>query len=150
MAKQRVTPGGTIDTVTPAELGEAIANAFSYQAVEEYDRHKGVVLLDANGAGHSIIGIKVPSHYDYFFERVAIGGGAQAANALILMCENEISDVQLLEVIQLGGAGYYSDSFSNDIHVPAGSVVKLGITGGPANGQVTYNMQVRIEKHRNN
>lgn len=145
-----MVPGGELDIATPTEVGLIIARALEEQRVVRYERKKGVIQLDANGNGVTappVHVLDVPSQYDWSLERVAIGGGTLAANALVSIYENQAVDTDLLEVIQLGAAGKYSDSFSNCAYITANSILIIGVSGGPANGQVTFNLQIRLAKH---
>jgi hypothetical protein len=140
--KQKIAHGALIDTVTPAELGAALRG--SQDRSEDYQRHrkKGIIQLDANGAGKDAI--HVSRQYNWRMERVTIGG-AGAVNALLVLFESDsTSDADMLEVIQVGTAGRYSDSFSNNIWVPAGNRLILQATGGVPSGQITFNFQVRL------
>ena len=149
--RQRVVPGGEIDVATPAEIATLIARAFESQFVEEYERKKGVIALDASGNGQTgpAHGLVVSAQYDWLCERVTLGGGANAASALITFAENQAgTDTDMLEVVQLGTAGRYSDSFKNGMYVTANSVLVITVAGGPANGAVTFNLQIRLKRHR--
>lgn len=148
MARQKIVHGAEIDTVTPQELAEVIAKAFEEKRPEQYHRIRGIVNLDANGNGQNRPpdeSINVPPQYDLLLERVVIGG-VGAVNSVVCLYENQVQDTDLLEVIQMGAAGRYSDSFSNNLYIPANSQLFVVVTGGVANGQVTYNLQGRLVK----
>jgi hypothetical protein len=113
--------------------------------VGSFHRHRGAIQLSAAGAGSDTA--DVPNQHDWIMERVAIAG-AGAINALVQIFENDTSPSNLLEVIQMGAAGLYSDSFDNRVHVPSLSVVVFSVTGGAANGPVAYNYQIKLERHR--
>lgn len=148
--RQRVVHGATLDIATPSEVA-SIVDALTANVQENYTRRKGVVALNASGNGQaSDEDLVVSAQYDWLCQRVTLGGGPLAANALVSFYENDAgSDANLLEVVQLGTAGKYSDSFSNEMYVPANSKLIIAVTGGPAtDGQVTYNIQIRYIKHR--
>lgn len=148
--RQQVRPGGTLDIATPREIGEIIAGAFSAQMVDEYERKKGTIALDATGVGVTspAHGLAVSAQYDWLLERVTLGGGANAAGAIVKFYENGASDTDMLEVVQLGAVGLYSDSFANRLYVTANSVLLIAVSQGPANGQVTFNLQIALKRHR--
>jgi hypothetical protein len=146
MARFDLRPGATIETVTPDELDTAITVALDARAVEDYTRRKDIITLDGNGAGSTVE--LVSPQYDWRIERVTLGG-AGAAGALVQIYENQQNPMDLLEVIQLGTAGIYSDGFDNSLYVPAAAQIVIAVTGGVANRQVTYNLQIR-QLHRRN
>lgn len=136
MAKQRVIAGGTIDVATSEEI-EALVKALTAKRADEYRREKGVIGLNASGVGVDR-SIKASSRYDWWIDRVTLTG----ANATFSIFENdELSLTNLLFVAQLGTAGLYSDGASNSIYIPANTQLVIAVTGGPANGQGTYNIQ---------
>lgn len=144
MARQRISHGSEINTATPEEVAAIVATAMDRKQVTEYRRLKGIINLDASGNGQSRPAEnKIPSQFDILLERVTIGG-AGAVSALVVVYENQVQDSDLLEVIQLGTVGKYSDSFSNRIYVTANSAIILAVTGGVPNLQVTYNLQGRL------
>ena len=148
--KQRVTHGAELDVATPQEIAQIFAAAFSGQKPEEYRRFKGVVNLDATGAGRNdpaSLTIDAPAQYDLELQRVTIGGPGAAA-ALVCLYENSnVSDADMLEAIVVGANGKYSDSFSNNIIIGSNSVILIVVTGGVANSQITFNLQGRLIKH---
>lgn len=149
MSRQRMMHGAEIETATPSEVAEIVA-AFAREPAVEYKRFRGVINLNAAGAGQNSVPddpIYAPPQYDLLLERVAIGGSG-AAGAVVELYENDIqSDANLLEVISVAAVpGKYSDSFSNNIYVPANSAVFILVGGGVANLQVTYNIQGRLIK----
>lgn len=142
--RQKISHGAEIDAATPAEVAAIIAGVFDRKAPTEYRRLKGIINLNAAGAGSTAAAdLLVPSQYDLLLERVAFGGNG-GANALVGVYENQASDTDLLEIVQMGAIGKYSDSFSNCIYLTANSSVLIAVTGGVANLQVTYNMQGRL------
>jgi hypothetical protein len=146
--KQIIRHNATIDSATPQEIAEILASQKQETSVDTYSRIKGTIALNANGAGQSNnADLNVSSQYDWSMERITIGG-AGAVNALVAVYENQAQPTDMLEVIQLGTAGLYSDSFSNNIYVPANTQVILTVTGGVASGQVTFNIQIRQIKHQ--
>ena|SRR5487761_130339 len=134
--------GATIDATTTAETAAIIAAAFEHQNADEYWREKGAILLDGTGAGNTLL--KVSSQYDWLLERVTLTG----VNALVSIYENQVAGADLLEVVQIGAVGLYSDSFSNILWVPANSQVVISVSGGPSNGQMTFNLQIKLKPHR--
>lgn len=144
-------PGGTIDAATSTEIGEAVARALTLQNVTEYQRYKGTVPLNAAGSGQidETQAPRVSAQYDLILQRVTIGGGAGlAGGALVLFYENSsASEADLLEVIQLGAGGRYSDSFANTLYLPANSKLIIAVSGGPALGVVSYNLQGEVQRH---
>lgn len=140
--RQRIVHGGTIEAATHDEIGQAVARAFELSAVEDYERKKGVIALDGTGAG--VATLAVSAQYDWLMERVTLTG----ANALVQIFENSQQGTDLLEVVQLGAAGLYSDSFANRLYVTANSQVVVAASGGPANGQVTFNFQIKLRQHQ--
>lgn len=143
--RQRISHGADIDTATPAEVAGIVAAAFERKRPSEYHRSKGIINLTAAGAGTTQgQDVIVPPQYDMLLERVTIGGGG-APSALICIYENhDSSDADLLEVIQMGTVGKYSDSFSNCVYITAHSAIRITVTGGVANLQITYNLQARL------
>jgi hypothetical protein len=125
-------------------MAALLAGVFDRQKLTDYRRFKGVINLNAAGAGQNdtFNPILVPSQYDLLLERVTIGGNG-AASALVVLYENQVADTDMLEVIGMGTVGKYSDSFSNRIYVTANSNVLIAVTGGTPNLQVTYNLQGR-------
>lgn len=150
MARQRISHGSEIDAATPREVAQIIAQAFPRERAAEYRRFKGVVNLSAAGAGQNQVPddtIYAPPQYDLVLERVTLGGSG-AVGAVVALYENQISDVDLLEIIgPIPATGKYSDSFSNNIYVPSNSAVFVVVTTGVAGLQVTYNLQGRLIKH---
>lgn len=142
--RQVIKPGHPVEFVTPSEV-EAMLSEHMQRNVGSYHRHRGAIQLNAAGAGTDTI--DVPNQHDWIMERIAISG-AGAVNAIVQIFENDTSPTNLLEAIQLGTAGLYSDSFDNRLHVPSLSVVVFSVTGGVANGPVAYNYQVKLERHR--
>lgn len=148
--KQKIVPGQTLDIATTSEVGEAVARALTLQNVTEYQRYKGSILLNAAGIGQvdETQAVRASAQYDLILTRVAIGGGGVAAGALVLFYENSsASEADLLEVIQLGAGGRYSDSFANQLYLPANSKLIIAVSGGPANGVVSYNLQGEVQRH---
>lgn len=139
--RQMIAHGGFIDAVTPTELATALARGQDRQDDVSWRIFKGAVILDATGAGTTAE--KTPRMYDVILERITITG---AVNGLIGIYENQVNGADLREIISLGTAGMYSDSFSNRIYIPAGSSIVLSCSGGPVNGQFTYNMQAKLIK----
>ena len=134
--KQLIRPGGTIDALTQDELVKLIPR----ERDVSYWRTKGAFALNAAGGGQD--SIDVSSEYDFFMERVCIGG-AGAVNALAVIYADGTQASDMIEVVQLGAAGLYSDSFSNCAYVSANSQIIIVVTGGVANGNVQYNYQIR-------
>lgn len=142
--KQRIAHGATIDAATPEEVAAIFSRVRDQRDDVDYHREKGIINLDAAGKG--VRAVHVSRQYNWRMERVAIGGPG-AVNALVTINESDSgSDADMLEVIQLGTAGRYSDSFSNSLWVPAGQRIWLVVTGGAASGQVMFNFQVRLHK----
>jgi hypothetical protein len=142
--RQIIKPGHPVEFATPSEV-ESIVSEHIQRNVGAFHRHRGAIQLNAAGAGSDII--DVPPQHDWIMERIAIAG-AGAVSALVQIFENDQSPSNLLEVIQMGTAGLYSDSFDNRIHVPSLSVVVFTVTLGVANGPVAYNYQIKLERHR--
>lgn len=142
--RQRIAHGADIEAATPKEIADIIAAAFDRKAPSEYRRLKGIVNLNASGAGQTAVAdLLVPSQYDLLLERIALGGNG-AANALVVIYENQAQDTDLLEVVQLGTVGKYSDSFSNCVYLTANSSILIVVSGGVANLQIAYNLQGRL------
>lgn len=136
--KQRIAHGAEIDAVTPDELREELAHLHHHDL---WHVEKGVIDLSA-GVGNKPI--KVSGEYDWLMKRATIGG-AGAVNALVLISENDSgSDADLLEVIQVGASGRYSDAFSNDLWIPAKTKLIVSVSNGAA-GQVTFNFRVKLQ-----
>lgn len=140
--KQQIKPGATLDIPTTQEMAVMIAGAFDSQRGDTYRRLKGSIQLDGTGAGTDSINVKAPRLYDIILERVSCTG----VNALFQFFENQNNPSDLLEVVQVGAAGLYSDAFSNCIFLPAGSALVVQVTGGPASGSATYNIQAKLIK----
>lgn len=150
--------GAEIETATPADVARIVAEQFDARTVHDYTRRKNNIQLDANGAALQFPGgsggsgssqyagycgnEKVSSEFAWRCERVTIAGNG-AANALVQLYENQISPLDLLEVIQVGATGVYSDAFSNTLYVPANSQLIIAVSGGVANENVSYNLQIR-------
>lgn len=138
MAKQRVVAGGEIDAVTSDEIA-ALIRALVEDQSDRYAREHGAVPLSAGGGGTDRH-VQISPSYDVCFDSVTIGGGASAANALVLFYANdENSDTNLVGVVQLGAAGRYSDT-KPVMYLPANTRLVTVVSGGPANGQVTFNL----------
>jgi hypothetical protein len=138
-----------VDLNDPKGFALMFAKVMEEITNQRYFRRKGAITLNASGAGYT--SINVQGQYDWILERVTISG-AGAANALVTLYENEATaggadPADTLEVIQLGSVGIYSDAFKNCIFVPSNSHLVIGVTGGVASEQVTYNLQVRMVKH---
>jgi len=149
--RQTISHGASIDTATPQEVAAIIAGVLDRKQVTEYRRIKGIVNLNAAGAGNSAdtstsgADLIVPGQYDLLLERVAFGGNGLVAATTIGVYENDAtSDTNLLEWIVVGASLKYSDSFSNRIYVTANSSVLIVVASGTANLQVTYNLQGRL------
>lgn len=141
--RQRIAHGATIDTATPDEVAALIAGAFDRRDDYDFKREPGTVNLDANGNGTKTL--HLTRQYAWLCERVALTTQPAAA-ALIALYHNQVQGSDLAEVVQLGAAGMYSDSFSNRLYVPAGSQLVIAVTGGAANGQATFSIQIRLIK----
>jgi hypothetical protein len=137
--KQRISHGATVDATTPDEVARIIAAAFDTRQDYDYHREVGAINLDGTGAGSQAR--HLTRQYAWLCERIAVTAGA---NALITLYHNQQQGTDLVEVIQLGAAGMYSDSFANNLYVPAGSRLLIVCSGGAANGQMTYNIQARL------
>lgn len=142
--RQIIKPGHPVDFATPSEVESMLSEHMS-RNVGAFHRHRGAIQLNAAGAGSDTV--DVPGQHDWIMERICIAG-AGAVNALVQIFENDSSPTNLLEVVQVGAAGLYSDSFDNRLHVPSLSVVVFTVTSGIANGPVAYNYQVKLERHR--
>lgn len=138
----KIRHGAEVDIPTQREIAQIIATAFDRQQSETYRRMKGSINLDGTGAGVERVRVNT-QQYDALLERVTLTSGP---NALFQFYENAQQGSDLLEVVQLGAAGLYSDSFSNNIYIPAGSQLFIAVTGGAANGQATYNLQIKLIK----
>lgn len=138
--------GSEIEAATPGEVAAIIASAFDTRSSVDYRRPKGLVSLDGSGNGAATVE-KVSSQYDWVCERLTLAGNG-AAGALVQFFENSASDLDLLEVVQIGAAGLYSDSYSNSLYLPANSQLVIQVTGGTPNGQVSYNLQLRQLQRR--
>jgi hypothetical protein len=139
-----------IDTSDPKGFAVMFAKVMEEITNERYFRRKGAISLNVSGAGYA--SINVQGQYDWRLERITLAG-AGAPSALVTLYENEstpgVSDPSdTLEVIQLGTVGLYSDAFDNTLLVPSNSHLIIAVTGGVASLQVTYNLQVRMVKHR--
>lgn len=141
MAVQTIRHGGKISAATPEEVSNIFARERAERVTQAYHREKGIVQLDATGAGSK--SIDVSAQYDWIMERVTVSTNP-AAGALIGIYENQIQNSDLLEIIQLGTAGLYSDGFDNRLWVPANSVLVVSVTSGAANGQAAYNWQIKL------
>lgn len=138
--KQRISHGATIDTATPEEVAKIVAGQFNANRSREYTRIKNTFALDASGNGvHTLH--KVPAEWDWLCERITITTGAAA---LVTFFENAQNPSDMLEVIGLGSTGLYSDSFDNTLYIPANSQLVMVCAGGGANGQLAYNLQIRL------
>jgi hypothetical protein len=153
--KFALKPGAEIETTTPQETAELISKALDRRSIVNYTRRKNIITLNASGNSPTNVtqasggGVeKVSSGYYWRVERLTIGGPG-AVNAIVELYENQISDVDLLEVVGLGSAGKYSDAFDNSLYIPANSQILIVVTGGVPNSQVTYNMQIREEPWTN-
>lgn len=142
--KQEIRHGATLETATPAEVARIVAAELDTRQVTDYTRRKDIITLDGTGAGQAKL--NVSSQYDWRLERITIAG-AGAVSALVEFYENQIAPLDLLEVVQLGATGLYSDSFDNTLYLPANSQLFVAVTGGVASLQVTYNLQIR-QLHR--
>lgn len=142
--RQIIKPGHPVEFCTPSEV-EAMLSEHMQRNVGAFHRHRGAMQLNAAGAGSD--SEDVPGQHDWIMERITVAG-AGAVSALIQIFENDTSPTNLLEVIQMGTAGLYSDSFDNRIHVPSLSAVVFTVTAGVANGPVAYNYQIKLERHR--
>lgn len=141
--RQRIAHGNAIDAATPGEIADIIAAAFDRQTDYDYHREPGTVNLDANGDGS--VTKHLTRQYAWLCERIAVTTQPAAA-AIVALYHNQVQGSDLAEVISLGAAGMYSDSFSNRLYVPAGSHLVITCTGGTANGQLTYSIQTRLIK----
>ena len=110
---------------------------------EEYLRRKGIITLDATGAGVSTI--QVPQGFDWILQRVTLSAAA-AGN--VSLYENTQAPSELLETVTLPANFTYSDGFNNNIYVPGGSSLLVVFTGGGANAQGTYNIQIQQLKRK--
>lgn len=139
--KQRIVPGQMVDILTLDELKGYFEEAgASRKQARQFRRVNGTMQVSTAGAAQATE--DVSPQYDWSIERVTISGPG-AVNALVQFYQDEIAPSMMLEVVQVGAAGLYSDSFSNCLHVPANSVLYVAVTGGVANGAVAYNLQVR-------
>lgn len=146
MARHKIAHGATIETATPTEVAEIIAAQLDARDVVDYTRRKGIIKLSATGTG--LAGEQTSPQYDWRCERVTIGGPG-AVNALVQFFENQsTSTADLLEVIQVGAAGLYSDGFSNNLYVPANSTLLIVVTGGVAGLDLSYNVQIKQLRRR--
>lgn len=142
--RQQIKHGAMIDAATPDEVAEAF-RTFLRDNVrkdrEEYRIEKGAVLLDGGGNGQ--LTFRAPRSYNWFAERITATGGASTTVTFYENTAGQGSDLR--ENITLDTNGRYSDSFSNDLFIPAGStlfVVFAGAAGAGLNG--TVNMQIRM------
>lgn len=144
MAEQRIVHGLTLDVATPAEVAAIVSRELDKRTGDDYTRRPGVVQLNAAGFGNA--SEDVSPRYNWVCERITIGGNG-APNALVQLFENDSnSTANLLEVVQVGVGGLYSDGFSNNIWVPANSQLVIAVSGGVAGGQVTYRLQIKRVK----
>jgi len=139
--EQTIRHGATVNTATPTEVAQIIAAALQRRTDLTYHQEKGTIALNASGAG--TISLRTPRLYGWLMQRVAIYANPAAA-ALILIYENDPTPADLREVIQLGTAGLYSDSFDNVMYIPPGSAVTFVVTAGGASGQLSYNLQIQL------
>jgi len=139
--QQTIRHNSTVDAATPREVAEIIAAAFQRREDLSYHQEKGSISLNASGAG--TFALRTGRLYGWLMQRVAITANPAAA-ALILMYENDPAPSDLREVIQLGTAGLYSDSFDNVLYIPPGSAVTFVVSSGAANGQLSYNLQIQL------
>lgn len=137
--RTRIVPGAEVDVPTTAEVGQLIVQAFEAQRQEMYRREKSSIVLDGTGAGTTIF--KLTRLYDWVCERVTISAGAGGA---VEFYENQVADTDLLEDITLNARGRYSDSFSNNLFIPAGSQLFVVFAGAGNNGLASVNLQVRL------
>lgn len=151
MAKQMVKHGAVLDTVTTAEMEAAIKRGLDEVRSNEYRKWKGIIKLDATGAGTTEgqdIDMFIPQQYDASLERLTIGG-AGAVNALVTLYENDAtSDVNMIEVAQLGTAGKYSGGITNRAYVPSLNRMIIVVVGGVASGQVAFSIQGKLVPNR--
>jgi hypothetical protein len=142
--RQRIAHGAELDIATPAEIAAIFANQKRDDDIEYYTRFRSTFL---NGSGTTTDSVKVPSQYDWLLERISVAGPG-AVNALVGVYENEVVNSTLLEIIQLGSAGFYTDSFSNNLYVPANSQIVFAVVTGVAGQQISYNYQIKMIKHQ--
>lgn len=139
--RQRISHGATIDAATPDEVARLIAAAFDTQRDYDYHREMGAINLDASGNGSA--SLYMTRQYAWLMDRVALTAGGPA---LIGFYNHQQQGSDLIEIVQLGSAGMYSDGFSRGAYLPAGNKLLIVCTGGAANGQMTYNLQIRLIK----
>lgn len=144
--RQLLKHGATIEAATPAEVADIIAATLDTQRSIDYYPIKGTIDLDASGNGQVALE-RVSPQYDWLMERVAIAGPG-AVSALVAIFEGTTNPSDMREVIQMGAAGMYSDSFSNDMWIPGNSMVIVSVTAGVASEQLAYNFQVRLQKRK--
>jgi hypothetical protein len=144
MSRQRIIHGKELDVATPQDVAEILARQFDAQSSSAYYRCRGNLFLDSNGNGTDNKN-KAPRSHDWILERIALTT-TPAATGVVGIYENQVDPGDLLEIIQFGAGGIYTDSFSNCIFLPAGSSLCVNCVGGPASGQITYNVQVRLQK----
>jgi len=138
--RQRLAPGAEIDAATPDEVEQRIKAALDRHQQTNRRSEKNAVQLDGTGSGTGKFALS--RLYDAELERVTVTG---AANGLVqIYANNPNSGTDMLEVIQLGALGLYSDSFSNNIWVPAGTQIFVVCSNGTPNGQMTYNIQMQL------
>ena len=135
--------GGTLETATPAEVETIVSRYAPSSGGQQFHREKGAINLDAGGAGSAAL--DVSPQFDWILERLT---ATAAANGLVQLFENNNSPADLLEVAQLSAAGLYSDAFAGRLFVPAGSRLIIVVSSGGANGQATFNLQIRLQPIR--
>lgn len=139
MSQQKVVHGGTIETVTPQELGKIIADAFGERRDTEYRRHKDTAAAD--GGGNCVLTVTAPRMYDWICERVTLVGTNGGA---VNFFENQQAFPDLMEAVTLNANGLYSDSFSNTMLLPAGSKLLIVFSGITPAAPCSVNLQVRM------
>lgn len=143
--RQIIKHGAEIDAATPAEVAAIFAKQADRSVNQRYFRYREAMTLDSNGNG-THYARHVSGEYDWIMERIS-ATATPAAAALLALYENEPDSSTLLEVIQLGTVGVYTDAFSNCIYLPSNSRLVLVCAGGTANGQCIFNLQIRMVKH---
>jgi hypothetical protein len=139
MARQTIRAGGMIDVATADEVADIVARTFARYNDKRFHQEKGAVILSAGGTGQK--NLALPRMFGWLMQRVTI---STTAACQVEFFQDDVNGSDLREVIPVPASGQYSDSFDNVLYMPPGSTLIIIITGGPASGSVSYNLQCQL------
>lgn len=144
MSKQTVKHGATLDIPSLEELAQLIAESRDERTHHDYRAEKGTFQMDGSGNFSGTI-LTADRQHDRILERISLFPGNNIAQVGIYA--NTTQPTDLLESVKFNATNSsifgYSDSFANNIFLPAGDQLVLVVSGGLASAQGAWRIQTR-------